>query len=470
MQQAPRPSFRSGAGRSLAQTGLGPGTSDPRPLARESPTPSAAIDETTEQIAEDVAAVGRLGVVPTLLQVLCESTGMGFAAVARVSDTSWTACAVYDAIGFGLRPGAQLGLHTTLCMESREARAPIVIDHASEDSRYRDHATPKLYKIESYASFPIVLAGDDYFGNLCAIDPRPARIDEPWVRAMFERFAALIATQLEEERRHEETQAALMSERAVAESREQFIAILGHDLRNPLAVVSACALLLKRRAADPGSGRLADQMLRSVDRMSGLIGDTLDFAKGRLGGGLSLDLQWTEGLAAAIDEIAAAARLSHPGRRIESNVVVDRAARCDIARIQQIASNLVDNAIAHGWVDGLVTIGAQCRQDAFELSVWNQGDPIPSESIDRMFDPFWRHDSGRPHDGLGLGLHICTLIAEAHGGSISVSSSRERGTLFVVRIPIAGPPADEDQGQDAVAGGASCELGGKLGGHRTGER
>jgi len=440
VQLASPPSFRSGAGRSLAETGLGPEPLGLGPLAPESPKPKAAVDETTEQIAEDVAAVGRLGIVPTLLQVLCESTGLGFAAVARVSDTSWTACAVYDSVGFGLRPGSQLSLHTTLCMESREARAPIVIDHASEDPQYRDHATPRLYKIESYASFPIVLAGGDYFGNLCAIDPRPARIDEPWVRAMFERFAALIATQLEEERRHEETHSALMSERAVGESREQFIAILGHDLRNPLAVVSACATLLKRRAADPGSARLADQMLRNVDRMSGLIGDTLDFAKGRLGGGLSLDLQWTEGLAAAIDEIAAAARLSHPGRRIESNVVVDRAARCDVARIQQIASNLVDNAIAHGWADGLVTISAQCLQECFELSVWNQGDPIPPESIGKIFEPFWRQDSGRAQDGLGLGLHICTLIAKAHGGSISVSSSPGRGTLFVARIPIAGPP------------------------------
>ncbi len=399
-----------------------------------------ASDETAEQIAADVAAVGRLSAVPTLLRVLCDSTGMGFAAVARVSDTSWTACAVYDAIGFGLRPGGQLSLHTTLCMESRAAREPIVIGHASEHPQYRDHHTPRIYKIESYASFPIVLAGGVYFGNLCAIDPRPARIDEPRTRAMFERFAELIGTQLDEERRRDEAQSALMSERAMSELREQFIAILGHDLRNPLAAVSACATLLKRRGPDQGSAKLLDQMLRNVERMAGLIDDTLDFARGRLGGGLSLDLRWTEGLAAAVAEIVDAARVSNPGRSIESSIVVDRAIRCDIARVQQIVSNLLDNAIAHGWADGAVTIRAESREEGFELSIWNQGDPIPPESIGRIFEPFWRQASNRTHDGLGLGLHIGALIAKAHGGSLSVSSSMERGTLFVARIPISGPP------------------------------
>ena len=108
--------------------------------------------------------------VPLLLEVLCETTGMGFSAVARVTDKSWTLCAVKDLINFGLEPGGQLELETTLCIEAKRARSAIVIEHASQDPRYHNHHTPRFYKIESYVSVPIVLSDGQYFGNLCAIE------------------------------------------------------------------------------------------------------------------------------------------------------------------------------------------------------------------------------------------------------------------------------------------------------------
>ena len=123
--------------------------------------------------------MGRISAVPSLLRLICQNTGMGFAAVARVTDGTWTACAVQDDIEFGLVPGGQLDVHTTLCSEARAARQPVVIDHASQDPVYRDHHTPRLYNIESYISVPIVLPNGDYFGNLCAIDPRPRVVSDP---------------------------------------------------------------------------------------------------------------------------------------------------------------------------------------------------------------------------------------------------------------------------------------------------
>ena len=158
-------------------------------------------NDRAEDIAHDVAAVGRIAAVPTLLRVLCDSTGMGFAAVARVSDGSWTACAVHDDIQFGLKPGGQLDVHTTLCKEVRSARAAVFIDEASADPVYCNHHTPRIYSIESYASVPIVLGDGSYFGNLCAIDPRPAKVSDPRVKSMFARFADLIGQQLDSERR-----------------------------------------------------------------------------------------------------------------------------------------------------------------------------------------------------------------------------------------------------------------------------
>jgi hypothetical protein len=150
-----------------------------------------------------VAAIGRIDVVPNLLRILCETTGMGFSAVARVTAGTWTACAVQDNIGFGLKPGGQLDIETTLFRESREARVPIVIDHASLDPVYRGHHTPRLYGIESYISVPIILPDGEYFGNLCAIDPQPAKVSDGRIIGMFTGFAELIAVQLASERASE---------------------------------------------------------------------------------------------------------------------------------------------------------------------------------------------------------------------------------------------------------------------------
>src|ERR1700759_5613513 len=117
-----------------------------------------------QRIARDVAAVGRISAVPSLLKLICQNTGMGFAAVARVTDDTWTACAVQDDIQFGLKPGGQLDVHTTLCKGGRPARSRVGIHRASVDPVYRNPPPPRHYSIESYVSVPIVLDDGSYFG------------------------------------------------------------------------------------------------------------------------------------------------------------------------------------------------------------------------------------------------------------------------------------------------------------------
>lgn len=202
-------------------------------------------------------AVSRIPAVPTLLQVLCDSTGMGFAAVVRVTDGTWTACAVRDGINFGLQPGGQLDVRTTLCFESRAACKPIMINRASTDPVYRDHHTARQYRIESYFSVPIVLADGDYFGNLCAIDRLPAKAFDPKIIAMFEGFARMLALQHAQQQAREQEQSVLRDERAASDSREQFIAILGHDLRCPAQAILTTAELIEREARRCGGRRHA---------------------------------------------------------------------------------------------------------------------------------------------------------------------------------------------------------------------
>lgn len=389
-----------------------------------------------EQIAQDVVTVGRIEAVPALLRVICETTGMGFAAVARVTDGTWTACAVQDSIGFGLQPGGQLDIHTTLCKEVREARAPIAIDQASTDERYGTHHTPRLYRIESYISVPIVLPGGEYFGNLCAIDPRPARVSEPRILSLFTLFAELIALQLQNERKLALERSAMLDEKAAGELREQFIAILGHDLRNPLSAVLACAQLVARKSADPQITTLAQRITTNARRMSGLIDDVLDFARGRLGGGIGMHIEEVRDMAQALAQVAGELRDAHPEREVVSRIGTIGPVWCDRARIQQLVSNLLANALTHGRPGGPAMLEAFTDADALVLRVHNDGDPIPPEHLSSVFSPFWRQATSAAGGGLGLGLFICAQIVEAQHGKLEVRSSAEEGTTFEARLPL----------------------------------
>ncbi|MGH6861062.1 MAG: GAF domain-containing protein, partial [Phyllobacterium sp.] len=176
----------------------------------------------------DIDAIARIDAVPSILDVVCRTTG-GFVAIARVTEDRWIACEVLDTIGFGLMPGDELAVKTTLCDEIRDARMPIVIDEVATDPVYCEHSTPAMYGFQSYISMPILLPDGTFFGTLCAIDPRPARLNNPETLGMLKLFAELIAFHLDANERLALTQAALSSERKIAEFREQFIAVLGHD-------------------------------------------------------------------------------------------------------------------------------------------------------------------------------------------------------------------------------------------------
>lgn len=413
------------------------------------------MEQSLRESAAAVAAVGRIGAVPTLLKVLCETTGMRFAAVARVTDQSWTACAVQDDMEFGVTPGLQLPVEATVGFGSRAALAPIVIERAAASracwnpaavNRARlNPAAPRMFNVDtrmfnvdSYVSVPIILANGVHFGNLCALDTAPVPVGAPRILSMFKRFADLIAAQLDLQIVHEQEQVALRDERAASELREQFIAILGHDLRNPLQAVFAIGEAMERRLTDPVLLDYVSRLKINVRRMSALIDDVLDFARGRLGGGIEVECTDVEnvngGLAAIVQEFADA----HPARRIEADLGVDHAVLCDLGRLQQIVSNLLGNALMHGLPESAVTISARACDQNLILEVWNAGEPIPPESIDKIFEPFWRRAASANRQGLGLGLHICAQIIRAHDGDISVSSSLERGTRFTVRLPLGG--------------------------------
>lgn len=168
-------------------------------------------------LAEDVAAVASLEAVPKILDVICRATGMGFAAVARVTEDRWVACAVRDALEFGLVPGGELDVRTTICDEIRCSGELVVFDRASDTEAYRSHPTPSMYGFESYISVPINRLDGSFFGTLCALDPQPASVERPEIVEMFVLFADLIAAELDGVDRLAE----LSSERALLQASEQ---------------------------------------------------------------------------------------------------------------------------------------------------------------------------------------------------------------------------------------------------------
>jgi signal transduction histidine kinase len=370
--------------------------------------------------------------VPTILDVVCRTTGMGFAAVARVTADRWIACSVKDGIRFGLKPGGELKVETTICHEIREHREPVIINNVAEDPVYCGHPTPALYGFQSYISMPIVMPDGTFFGTLCAIDPLPRKLATPEIIGSLKLFAELIAFHLDANYRVAETEATLARERELSELREQFIAVLGHDLRNPLAAVSAGLRLLARRPER--SAEIAAHIEDSIARMSGLIEDVMDFARGRLGSGLPLTQDSEEPLEPTLLQVVRELESTHPDRRVEVAIALEQPVRCDRARIAQLLSNLLANALTYGAAAQPVRVVASARGGIFKLSVANAGEPIPEATMQRLFQPFFRGAVRRSREGLGLGLYIASEIARAHGGKLDVASTPAE-TCFTLQMP-----------------------------------
>jgi signal transduction histidine kinase len=387
-----------------------------------------------QSFSQDIAAVAGMEVVPKILNVICRTTGLGFAAVARVTADRWIACAVKDDINFGLKPGGELQVGSTICAEIRDSGVSVVIDHVAEDPIFRDHHTPKQYGFQSYISTPIYRAGA-FFGTLCAIDPRPARLKSPEVITTFELFAELIGNHLDAHDRLAKSEAALLSERDTAELREQFIAVLGHDLRNPLAAIEGGAVLLRRDLSPEKTKTVLDEMQRSLSRVFGMIDNVLDFARGRLGGGIDVAQQPDVDVGAALAHVIAEFRTAQPGCRIETDFAITAPVPSDARRLAQLTSNLVANALAHGAADQPVRVAAFTQDGVFELSVSNTGAPMDPATTERLFHPFTRASARAGQQGLGLGLYIASEIARAHGGALAVTSD-ETETRFTFRMPL----------------------------------
>jgi PAS domain S-box-containing protein len=254
--------------------------------------------------------------------------------------------------------------------------------------------------------------------------------------AFAEDFARRAAMAIENAQAH----AALS---AVIEFQERFVAVLGHDLRNPLAAIDMATGILSQRALaadDAAATRVLTRIGSSSRRMSRMVEQILDLARSRLGDGLDVRPASMD-MCVMLTEIVAELRTAHP-----SSALVLRCSSLlgswDRDRLEQVFSNLISNAIHHGDAVSPVTIQVRELGDVVRVDVHNEGTPIPDELRTQLFSPFRRgtRDSRTAKTaGLGLGLYISHRLVAAHGGELDVQSSAAEGTTFRVTLPRTRP-------------------------------
>jgi len=389
-------------------------------------------------IQDDLKLIQKIPVIPSLLDVVCKSTRMGFVAVARVTDENWVACSVRDEINFGLKPGGELPLETTICNEIRQSHKAVIIENVAEDKIYCQHHTPKTYGFQSYISMPIFRKDGRFFGTLCAIDPKPNKLKTPEIIGMFNLFCDLISFHMQSEEQLMAAQSRLREEEQTGHLRDQFISILGHDLRNPLSAITFSSEMLSSEGKlDDESLSLVNIIRKSAHRMNGLIKNILDFARGKMGGGIALNRNHSSSLGDALRHVVDEQLTSNPDRRINVDIRLEEPVYCDEGRISQLFSNLISNAVSYGDPEEPVIVEAFNRENELIISVSNTGEKIPDHILQRLFLPFARGMDKRPgQQGLGLGLYIASEIARAHAGQIEVESD-EKQTKFVLRMPLS---------------------------------
>ncbi|WP_333606243.1 sensor histidine kinase [Novosphingobium sp.] len=226
--------------------------------------------------------------------------------------------------------------------------------------------------------------------------------------------------------------------RRVEQSRRMFLAILSHDLRNPLSVIRMAAGLVARTERDSRSQEATAQIEGNTQVISRLIDDLIDFASTGLGSAMPLSRERVN-LKTLCREVFEGFRSTHPQRTLRFNSQGDVVGSWDDARLRQVVSNLVGNALQHGSADGPVELAVASQDADVILSVHNEGTPIPPDALATIFDPLVRYTTPeaakrRTQGSIGLGLYIVRAIVGAHGGTVSVVSMNE-GTTFTVRLP-----------------------------------
>lgn len=232
----------------------------------------------------------------------------------------------------------------------------------------------------------------------------------------------------------------------VDQSRDLFLAILSHDLRNPLnSIAMSAALLPQLGHPDPEAIGVASQIATNAQVMARMISDLLDYTRTRLGAGMPVEPAPMD-VGALCRDLYHEFRTAHPTREIRFQSEGDVNGTWDGDRLRQAVSNLLGNAVEHGDETAAIELAVAADPSELRITVHNGGPPIPPGELSKIFEPLVRGSSAehpkknRP-GSIGLGLYIARQVAKSHGGDIDVTSSTEAGTSFTLHLPRHAPAA-----------------------------
>jgi signal transduction histidine kinase len=408
-----------------------------------------------DKLYKDFLAVNRIELVPMMLEVICRTTGMGFAAVARVTEDRWLACSVRDEAKFGLEAGGELQIETTICNEIRDHRQPVVIDHVAEDKQYADHHTPKFYGLQSYISYPIMLKDGSFFGTLCAIDAKPAQVSDPKIMGTFTLFSQLLTFHLDSLEVLEKSQRALADTSRelmyFKDESRQIRHISSHTLQEPLRKIRLFSdfLVTNTRLENLESAKdMAVRINNFALEISELIRELSEYSK--LGDHDDkpepMDLNKTVAFVSA--------QMDHLILEKKAILIQEPLPTIEAIPIQmaQLFAHLIGNALKFAKTDQTPLIKiyarevtpddlknpllAQGRGEYVEIVIEDTGIGIEPVAMDKIYDIFMRAAPKRVAEGFGAGLAFCRRIVHNHGGMISARSKVGEGTAFSVYLPV----------------------------------
>lgn len=402
--------------------------------------------ENNDKLFKDLEAVRQIPIVPTMLEVICQVTEMGFAAIARVTNDRWLACSVRDEVEFGLKEGGELKIETTLCNEIRDSRKAIIIDNVEEDPHYKHHHTPKMYGLQSYISIPIILKDGSFFGTLCAIDSKPAKVNNPKVINTFNLFAELLSFHLQSLDLLEHSYATNIElnqqNRQLTSANfdlDNFVYTASHDLKSPIANIEGLLEVLsesvEQETIDRDEINQITQLMKStLKRFSTTINDLTRIVQADQ----STDDQKQEaidfcGLVDSVKQDLAALIDASDGR---IKVVCNEKHPIQFSKknLKSILYNLISNALKYSSPERTpeVLVTLEKVKNRMLLTVSDNGMGVPDDKQDKMFTMFKRfHDHV---EGSGIGLYIVKRIVDSVAGKIEVNSKVDKGTTIKITL------------------------------------